>query len=78
MTVLWVSGRYLEIVWRVSVDCLEGVLWMSGMCLEGVLRVSGGYLWDANPTQLQLVGVGVEIVFPREGRRKNPHLSSSS
>ena len=33
----------------------------------------------ANPTQLQLVWVGVDFVFPwkKEGRRSNPHLASS-
>ena len=36
----------------------------------------------AHPVQLQLVGVGVDFVFPRkkkkEGRKKNnPHLTSS-
>ena len=34
----------------------------------------------ANPTQLQLVGEGVDFVFPRimkEGRRNNPHLAPS-
>ena len=28
-------------------------------------------------TQLQLVGVGVNFVFPLEGRKKNPHLAFS-
>ena len=39
----------------------------------------------ADPTQLKLVGVGVDFVFPKEGRkedgrkeeRKNPQLASS-
>ena len=35
----------------------------------------------ANPTQLQLVGVGVDFVFlwkkEEESRKKNPHLASS-
>ena len=38
------------------------------------------YLHLANPTQLQLIGVGVDFVFPRkkkEGRRTNPHLAFS-
>ena len=36
----------------------------------------------SNPTQLQLVGVGVDFVFPqkkeegrKEGRKNNPHLA---
>ena len=34
----------------------------------------------ADPTQLKLVGVGVDFVFPQEGRKEegmNPHLAST-
>ena len=52
------------------------------MALKGFCQTP---LQLANPTQLQLVGVGVDTVFPRkkeEGRRKkegrkNPHLNFS-
>ena len=46
------------------------------------------YFWEfcqtplqlANLTQLELVGVGVDFVFPQEGRKEegmNPHLAST-
>ena len=44
LAVLWVSGEWLEIVWRVSGRCLTGVLQVSGRCLKGVWKVPGGYL----------------------------------
>ena len=53
------------------------------MLFGGGFRYCQTPLQLANPTQLQLVGVGVDFVFPQEGRRrkegtKNPHLASSS
>ena len=37
-----VSGRCLEVVWKVSGRCLEGVLKVSERCLEGIWKMSGG------------------------------------
>ena len=38
------SGRCLEIVWRVSGRCLKGVSNVSGWCLEGIYGMSEWYV----------------------------------
>ena len=35
------SGGCLEVVWKLSVGCLEGVCRVSGGCLEGFWKMSG-------------------------------------
>ena len=53
-------------VWRVYLGCLENIWRVSKGYLNGFW---GGCLTPfqlATPTQLQLVGVGVDFVFPRK------------
>ena len=65
-----ILGKFIFIGMSLPALIIIGKNHQTFICFQSPFQIE-------DPTQLQLVWVGIDFVFPKEGRKKNPHLAFS-